>query len=89
MSMSTHIIGFIPPDKKWKEMKAIYDACVKANIEVPEAVNEFFNGYPPDPKGRYVEVQSEKYNAEGQGGIEIELSKIPKNVKFIRFYNSW
>ena len=89
MSMSTHIIGFIPPDEKWKKMKTAYDACIKANVDVPEAVDKFFNGYKPDPKGHEVAVPNKEYGDEGVSGIEIEVAKIPKNVKFIRFYNSW
>lgn len=42
MSMNTRIYGVIPPDAKWKKMKAVWDACDAANMEVPEEVLNFF-----------------------------------------------
>ena len=89
MSMSTYVVGFRPPDKKWKEMKEVYDACVKAKIGIPEDVNKFFGFNHPDPKGIEVEIPHKEYNCEMGGGVEIEVSKIPKDIAFIRFYNQW
>ena len=87
--MSTTIIGFKPPDKKWKEMKAIYDACVKADIEVPDKVVKFFEYEPPDDKGVQVELPAKEWSDEASEGFELEVDKIPKDVKILRFYNSW
>ena len=93
MSMSTYVVGFRPPDEKWKQMKSIYDACTKANVLVPGEVEDFFNGEPPDPQG--VEVELEKLGAvtpwrdDMQEGFEVEVAKLPKDVKIIRFYNSY
>jgi len=92
MSMSTHVIAFRPPDKKWHRMKAIYDACVAGDIEIPDEVEDFFNG-EPDEKG--VEVEIDKIVEDwddgcGSGsGYQIELSKLPKGITVLRFYNSW
>jgi hypothetical protein len=43
MSISMHVVGFRPPDEKFNKMKAIWDACKSANVEVPKEVGEFFN----------------------------------------------
>lgn len=93
MSMSTHVVGIKPPDEKWKEMKKVWDACEKAKVDVPKEVDDFFDGIDPDPKGVIVELDAKKgvkeYNAESQQGLEVELDKLPKGIKIIRFVNSW
>lgn len=89
--MSTSVIGFAPPDEKWKKMKAIYDSCEAAGIDVPDEVDEFFDGETPDPAGVSVDLDSllEDWSTESQQGYQIEIAKLPKNVKILRFYNSW
>ena len=100
MSMSTHVIGFRPPDENWKQMKAIYDACTKAKVSLPEEVEDYFNGEPPDPQGVKVELEDypSKTNKLGavkdwrddmRGGFEVDVTKLPKGVTLIRFYNSY
>ena len=56
MSMSTHVIGFKPPDEKWKKMKKVWDTCQEAGIDAPKEVVEFFNDCPPDEAGVEVEI---------------------------------
>jgi len=87
--MSTCVIGFIPPDAKWKKMKAIWDSCKVAGVSVPKEVDDFFNNEDPDSAGVEKEIPSKKWGEEGASGYEIEIDKIPKDVKIIRFYNSW
>ena len=122
MSMSTHIVGFRPPDEKWHQMKAIYDACTKAEVKIPDEVDEFFNFEPPDHQGVKVdlevdEVDEPQFTINGGGfkvpappsnkpkkkklgaltpwrddmqeGFEVDVTKLPKNITVIRFYNSW
>ena len=91
MSMSTHIEGFRPPDDRWYQMQAIYDACTKAGIEIPEEVKSFFSGEPPDPAGIRVDLMlyRRQYTAEGSVGFELNVADIPEHVTVIRFYNSW
>lgn len=92
MSMSSHAVGIRPPNEKWKKMKAIWDACVAAGLEIPEEVENFFDGEPPDAKGVIVDLDEhsgvEPYSADMRSGFEIHLDKLPKDVKIIRFYNS-
>lgn len=92
MSVDTHIIGFKPPDKKWKEMKTVYDACEKAGIAIPEDVKEFFDYEKPDKKGVQVNIFDaieEWENDDGfASGYQVNLKKVPSDVKYIRFYYS-
>lgn len=88
MSMSTGVIGLKPPYETWKKMKAILDACKAVEINPPDEVSRFFDG-EPDEKGQQVKIPFSKCSGNDYQGIEIEVTKIPKHVKIIRFYNSW
>lgn len=91
MSMSTHVVGFRPPDEKWRKMKAVYDSCQSAGIDIPDEVDEYFNGETPDEAGVEVEIDSilEEWGDDSRQGYQIDIAKLPKNVKILRFYNSW
>lgn len=89
MGMSTHVIGFKPPDEKWKKMKAIWDSCETAGVSCPDEVDEYFNGEPPDSAGVEVEIKSCEWSDECREGFEIKLDELPKDVKTVRFYNSY
>ena len=98
MSMSMNVVGFRPPDEKWKLMKAVYEACNKAGISIPKDVIDFFNGVPPDPQGVSIRLEDNhffKYGAvkewreDGREGFEVDITKLPKDVTIVRFYNSW
>ncbi len=90
--MSTHVVGFIPPDEKWKEMKAAYDACAKAGVSIPEEVSAFFGHAEPDESGREVSLEEDcakPWQDDYRQGFEVDISKLPPHVKTVRFYNSW
>lgn len=94
MGMSMHIVGFTPPDEKWLKMKKIWDACEAADIEMPEEVEEFFNYEPPDEEGVLINLKNtgfavKEWSAEMEEGFQVELSKLPKDIKLIRFYCSF
>lgn len=92
MGMSTYVQGIKPPDKRWSEMKAVWDSCVAAGVQIPKAVEDFFDGTEPDEKGVVVELDTPcavKYNVDGRSGIEVLVDKLPKGVKIVRFVNSW
>jgi len=96
MGMSTHVIGLKPVDDHWKKMYEVYKACDTAGISPPEEVRRFFDGiYFKHIEVKGIEVELDKaagvtkYNNENCSGFEIEVAKIPPNVKIIRFYNSW
>lgn len=93
MSMSTHIVGFRPPDSKWKQMRAVWDACDQAGVPVPDEVTQFFNGEPPDINGIEVDLKCHEACCGGGDrdriGYTIDLEKLPPNITKIRFYNAW
>lgn len=89
MSMSTNVVGFAPPDEKYRRMKAIWDACKAADIKMPGEVNEFFDGQEPDPQGVEVIIKHKKWSDDMRDGIEVEIAALPPHVKVIRFYTAW
>lgn len=98
MGMSTSIVGFRPPDEKWMAMKTVYDACIKAKVPVPDEVEDFFNGDPPDKQGVKVNLEDTAkakigavtpWRDDSREGFEVNVTKLPKDVTIIRFYNSW
>jgi hypothetical protein len=94
MSMSTYVRGFRPADEKWKKMKKIWYACQEAGVDVPDEVDDFFDGDKPDEAGVEIKLNSktgckEWSDGNGRDGIEITLDNLPKNVTVIRFVNSW
>jgi hypothetical protein len=98
MGMSTHVVAIKPPDEKWEKMKAVFDACQAAGTEVPDEVWEFFDHETPDDAGVITSMGSgygelhecvTRYSDDSRQGFEIEVAKLPKDVKILRFYNSW
>lgn len=92
MGMSTHVVGFRPPDEKWQQMKAVWDACQAAHIAPPAEVEEFFQGEPPDDQGVEVRLDGQalrEWTNEYASGYEVVVDKLPRDVTVIRFYNSW
>lgn len=96
MGMDLHIEGVKPPDEKWKKMFNVFEACRKAEIPIPDEVWEFFNHETPDKAG--VVIPQHKlgigdvlyaYNKEGRQGFEIDITKIDKDIKILRFFASF
>ena len=91
MGMSTHVVGFKPPDDRWKKMKAVHDSCIEAGLEPPEEVQEFFDWCTPDPSGVEIDIPHTGYSDRGtlREGFEIDVSHLPPGVTKIRFWNSY
>ena len=87
--MITYVTGFKLPNEKWKKMRDVREACIKAGIDIPEEVDNFFGWEEPNEKGVEVDIPHKEWKADMQGGIEIDVDKIPEDVKVIRFVNSW
>lgn len=88
--MSTHIVGFRPPDDQWARMKGVYRSCQSAGVPIPKAVLDFFDGEDPkDLPGKEVPIKAEPWRDEGREGYQVDLTKLPKDVRYLRFYNSW
>lgn len=93
MSMGTHIKGIRPADDKFKKMLAAYRACEAVGIRPPDDVCDFFNGDTPSDNGLLVSLEDHKavteYSDDMVSGFDVEIAKLPKDIKIIRFYNSW
>ena len=91
MGMSTHVVAFREADEKWHKMKAVWDVCEESGVPIPDAVLGFFDYESPDPAGVEIEIPKHEWtNGDTlQDGFEVHLDEIPKDVKVIRFYNSW
>lgn len=91
MGMSTHFVGIRPPDDDWKKHKAVWDACIKARVDIPKATLDFFEGETPDPSGVLVELDAiaDEWSTDSAEGFELDIEKLPPGVKRVRFYNSW
>jgi hypothetical protein len=92
MGMSTHVVGFREPDATWDKMMAVYQACKMANIGIPDEVDAFFEGEDPtDLRGKTVKLGDAcvPWRDDCREGFEVDLTKLPKGLRHIRFYNSW
>ncbi len=94
MAMSTHVNGIKPPNDKWREMKAVYDACQAAGIAIPKDVSNYFGHSQPDEKGVLLSQRElgdavTEWDTEMQNGYEVDIAKLPKDVVIIRFVNSY
>lgn len=92
MGMTTYVRAIKPPDERWRKLKEIWHLCKQCGIEPPSEIYDFFKHAEPDEKGIIIDIpydaQSE-WDSEDGNGIEVDLSKIPKDVKILRFINSW
>lgn len=93
MGMSSYIVGFRPADDEWNRMKMIWDSCKEADIDPPTEVEDFFDGEDPgDKPGVEINIDEavkEWTNNDYASGYEVEISKLPKGLKVLRFINSW
>lgn len=89
MGMSTHVIGFRPPDERWRQMKAVWDTATLAGVEIPDEVVRFFGDEEPDPAGLEIELPLAEWGDDSREGYELQVADIPDGVTVIRFYNSW
>lgn len=96
LSTSTYVYGIRPPDEKWRQMKAVWDACAAAGVSVPDDVEDFFDGEEPDAAG--VVIDLEKVGAARiwkpggnsmREGVEVNLERLPEDITLIRFVNSY
>lgn len=100
MSADAHVIGFKPPDEKWQKMKQVYEACRLARIDPPDEVLKFFNYEPPGDHGVRVDLAAPytlkqsfdcitRIDKNGYDGYDVDLSKLPDDIKILRFLISY
>ncbi len=89
--MSTSLRAYRSADApEFKKMKAAYDACENAGIEVPKEVLQFFKGMSPS-ESLEVELQLGKHYHQGTKDycyeLIVNISELPVNVTKIVFGN--
>lgn len=92
MGMSTSVTGYREPDERHKKMCKIYNLCRETGINIPEEVDDYFDGEIPDKTG--IEILLSKYVEEVrqydyEEGFQIKLSDLPEKITHIRFTNSY
>lgn len=85
MSLTISVYGIKPPDERWWQMKAVYDACCAANLALPEAVSTYFEYGDPDPKGVVVTIPYEEGQTDDSDTYDVELTTLSPDIKIIRF----
>jgi len=79
----------VEPDEVWKKMKEVYDSCIKANVEIPKIVNDYFNRDIPHDKGVKIEIEVERPEGDMEDIFRIDLKNIRKDIRYIDFINSY
>ena len=97
MGMDSFVYAFRPPDKKWRQMKAVWDACEASGVDVPGKVASFFDGTPDDAGVKIALREGDGIvtkwdDDESAEGFQVDIPALLKrhpDVRFIRFENSW
>jgi hypothetical protein len=90
--MSTHVVGFQLRDENWERHEVVWKACCAAQVSIPPETLLFFGHEDPiDKPGREVDIRSavQRMVRAGSEGYDVDITKLPKNVTVVRFYNSW
>jgi len=53
----TKIQARVCPDRKWEQMKDVWDSCKQAGVEVPSEVGEYFGWKEPDDTGVLIDIE--------------------------------
>ncbi len=89
MSVSVYIVGVIDADEKFNQMLNIYRLCEKCSVPVPPEVLDFFNDKPLhriNTDGMEIEIKHSGNVMHDEKGAIIQISDIPKNVKYFRVF---
>lgn len=74
-------------------MKAAWDACKASGLEPPDELQEFFDWRDPsDAPGVEITLEepcAKEWKDEYREGYEVDITALPKGVRFIRFFCSW
>ncbi len=92
MGMSTHINGYRPADDEWNRKKTAYAALKEAKIPIPKELERFFDYQDPTLlSGMCVDIKDAVKELDGNCSniYEVDITKLPPGVRFIRFENSW
>lgn len=91
MGMDSYVKGLKQKTEEYEKKLNIYKSCEELEISVPKEILDFFDGEICE-EGIIVELPKEAIREEYDDGIEfieIDLSKLPKDIAKIRFVNSY
>ena len=83
MSVSVCVTGIVEPSERHTKMCEIHKMCNELDINLPEEVEKYFNGYEPNPEGLEKELPKEAVEIEFEHFVYkkiIDLTKIPKEI---------
>jgi hypothetical protein len=98
MHMDTFVVAFRPPDEEYFRMKALYEesmAVASNSCSQPDLPDDVIKCFccmgEPDDAGAEVVLGDALQEWEGfmSEGYEIHIDKLPKDVRVVRFINSW
>lgn len=97
MGMSTHVVGLRDLDGKFKQMIEVKLACERAETSYPEEVLDYFNGNQAESVAyleenlREVDISESisEWSDDSRNGYSLDVTKLPKEVNEVRFYNSY
>lgn len=97
MSMSTHVIAFRDMDGEFKRILEAKKFCDERHLSYPKEVEAYFRGYAGISENglreQFLTVNIDtiltRWQDESSAGYELEVTQLPKEVKILRFYNSW
>jgi hypothetical protein len=98
MGMSTHIQAFTPDtDAEYQKHKKVFLVCLEADISLPKETAEYFGTENPEEWALdeklsvdlEEDVHYKEWSEDSSQGFELDLTKVPKGVTKIRFYNNW
>jgi hypothetical protein len=96
MSVHTYVEVGVEISEKIKKYQDIETACIEASVKVPEEVSDFLASLEDEGNiedGIYWTTPNKKFvkniSRDGQYILEIDLTKLPSEIKHIRFVNSY
>jgi len=97
MSMSTNVQAFRDMNGEFARMLEAKKFCDERKLSYPKEVDEYFQGDADldehSLREQFLEVNISsavtEYRDDYSEGYEVEVAKLPKDVKTIRFRNSW
>jgi hypothetical protein len=98
VSMSTSVVGIRDLDGQFAKMIALKEACEAAGVSYPDAVVKFFGPDQVNESVDWLREQMEEVNidpavarssGDGSNTWEVDLKKLPPDVKGIRFRNGY
>lgn len=87
MSVSLGIRGIVEPTEEFNKKYTAYKACEAAEIEIPDALRAYFDFDEPNQSGLAVDISDVSEQRDGM--VEIDLTKLRKDITKIQVYLSW